>query len=266
MPFAKVTGGVAGAFEISAHGREPPGVDRRGIVGLYSGLDRIAPGKDGGSRRYTERIGAIGASEQHAVRGQAIHMGRFEILFADAAAHGIGRLLVRGDEEDVGVVCGERPAPEFDRPGTERYKLSSTDHDRSSYQPAMAIGSTLSHAVLSGMPATIVLLPYRDTWPEGDQHANFKSEVACYSTADPMPTLENLSRGTGIPIGCLARYILVKWSASNAEALMAVGPIVFAQMKERVERAEAAGTDEARLGAYDALRQIIGWLAHGSAA
>jgi hypothetical protein len=73
-----------------------------------------------------------------------------------------------------------------------------------------------------------------------------------------------LSRGTGIPVGCLARYILVKWTASGAEALMAMGPIVLSQMQQQIEGAEAAGTDEARLRGYEALRQIVSWLALGA--
>ena len=39
----------------------------------------------------------------------------------------------------------------------------------------------------------MTLRPYRDTWPADDPHANFKSEVALYTTTDPLPTLERLS-------------------------------------------------------------------------
>ena len=62
------------------------------------------------------------------------------------------------------------------------------------------------------------LPPYRDTWPPDDPHANFKAEVANYTTADPLPTLQRLSAGTGIPVECLIRYVLVKWAASGSEA------------------------------------------------
>jgi hypothetical protein len=113
------------------------------------------------------------------------------------------------------------------------------------------------------MPDTITLAPYRDTWPPDDRDANFKSEVACYTTGNPLPTLETLSRNTGIPVGCLARYVLVKWAASGAETMMAMGPIVLEQMQQRIDQAEAAGTAEARLEAYDALRQIVAWLKRG---
>ncbi|HEY3836158.1 MAG TPA: DUF6027 family protein [Bryobacteraceae bacterium] len=113
------------------------------------------------------------------------------------------------------------------------------------------------------MPATLTLEPYRDTWSPDDRDANFKADVACYTTADPLPTLENLSRGTGIPVGCLARYILVKWTASGADALLSMGPIVVRQMQEKIEDAEQAGTGEARLEAYQALKHIVTWLALG---
>ena len=101
---------------------------------------------------------------------------------------------------------------------------------------------------------------YRDSWPDDDPHANFKAEVACYTAADPMPTLENLSRNTGVPVECLIRYVLVKYAASGSEALLAMEPIVFRQMREHVTRAEEAGSDEARLKAYQALKQMVEWL------
>jgi hypothetical protein len=110
------------------------------------------------------------------------------------------------------------------------------------------------------------LHPYRDEWAENDPHANFKAEVANYSVVDPLPTLENLSQATGIPTPCLIRYVLVKWAASGAEALLAMSPILLLQMQEQVERAEAAGTDAARLAAYDALRQMIDWMKLGGEA
>lgn len=104
------------------------------------------------------------------------------------------------------------------------------------------------------------LRPYRDAWASDDPHANFKAEVACYSVADPMPTIGNLSQNTGIPIECLIRYVLVKYAASGSEALMAMEPIVFRQMQEHVARAEEDGSDAARLKAYGALKEMVEWL------
>lgn len=108
------------------------------------------------------------------------------------------------------------------------------------------------------------LRAYRESWASDDPHANFKAEVACYSVADPMPTLENLSKSTGIPVECLIRYVLVKYAASGSEALLAMEPIVFRQMREQVARAEEDGGDAARLKAYAALKEMIAWLGRGS--
>jgi hypothetical protein len=101
---------------------------------------------------------------------------------------------------------------------------------------------------------------YTDTWSEDDRHANFKSDVACYTAADPMPTFHHLSRGTGIPVECLVRYVLVKYAVSGSDAKLGMDPIVFAQMRQHIERAESEGTPEARLQAYDALKQMVAWL------
>ena len=72
--------------------------------------------------------------------------------------------------------------------------------------------------------------------------------------------MENLSHATGIPLECLIRYVLVKWAASGAEALLEMPPIVLTQMQEHIKHAEAEGTDQARLKAYEALRQMVEWL------
>jgi hypothetical protein len=104
------------------------------------------------------------------------------------------------------------------------------------------------------------LEPFGGTWTEDDPHARFKAEVAAYTKIDPLPTLENLSQLTGIPVGCLIRYVLVKWAASASEALLALEPIVLQQMQQAIQAAESQGSDEARLQAYQTLRQILAWL------
>ncbi len=106
----------------------------------------------------------------------------------------------------------------------------------------------------------VILHPFRGSWPSGDKDANFKDEVANYSRVDPMTTLDNMSRNLDIPVGALARYILVKWAASGSEGLMEIGPMVVRQMQDLVDKADALGADEARLEAFHALKQIISWL------
>jgi len=93
-----------------------------------------------------------------------------------------------------------------------------------------------------------------------DRHANFRAEVACYTAADPMPTIENLSNLTGVPVDQLIRYVLVKYAASASDALLSLDPIVFRQMRDHIARAEQDGSDAARLRAYEALRQMMAWL------
>ena len=104
------------------------------------------------------------------------------------------------------------------------------------------------------------LEPYRGTWADDDPDANFKREVAEYSRADPLETLQALSARTGIPVAALARYALVKWAAEGSEALLALGPQTVLRMWRVIEEGEAAGTDEARLAAYETLREMVSWL------
>ncbi|MBL8056457.1 MAG: hypothetical protein JNK29_07145 [Anaerolineales bacterium] len=107
------------------------------------------------------------------------------------------------------------------------------------------------------------LLPYTEAWEATDPHANFKADVAQYTAVDPLPTLEGLSQATGVPGPCLARYILVKYAASNADALLAMGPLVLHQMEQLIAQAEAEDSVQARLRAYEGLRQIVAWLQAG---
>ena len=64
-----------------------------------------------------------------------------------------------------------------------------------------------------------------------------------------------------IPVGALARYVLAKWAASGSDGLLEIGPMVVRQMQQVVDRAESEGTPEAKVAAYQSLRQIISWLA-----
>lgn len=134
----------------------------------------------------------------------------------------------------------------------EPYRLAPRHHAPSGVEPLKPRGE-----------ASIDLPTYDATWPDDDPHANFKAEVSRFTRSDPLPTLANLSQATGIPLPCLVRYVLVKWAASGAEALLAMDPIVFQQMRQHVERAEQIGTDKARLQACAALQQMVAWLGAG---
>ena len=97
-------------------------------------------------------------------------------------------------------------------------------------------------------------------WPDDDPDANFKVDVAAYSHADPLLTLTNLARSVDVPVGALVRYVLARWASGGSEGLLELGPSTVERMRAEVERAEAADSDEARLRAYDVLRQQLSWL------
>lgn len=107
---------------------------------------------------------------------------------------------------------------------------------------------------------TVSLERYDGPWEPDDRDANFKAAVAEWTVQDPLPTVRQLSTNTGVPVGALVRYVLVRWAAEGSEALMSVGPRNVERMWAAIQAAEAADTDAARLAAYDQLRQMISWL------
>lgn len=113
-----------------------------------------------------------------------------------------------------------------------------------------------------GIPV-VRLEPYTGTWPDDDPDANFRADVAVYSRADPLATLRRMGGALDLPVGALARYVLAKWATGGSEALLELGPSTVERMRDCVAAAEEAGTDAARLQAYDQLRAMVGWMAHG---
>ena len=113
---------------------------------------------------------------------------------------------------------------------------------------------------MPGEEPTVALERYEGPWADDDPDANFKREVAERTRLDPLPTLETLARNTGIPVGALVRYALVRWASEGSEALLATGPPTIERMWAHIAAAEEAGTDQARLEAYEALRQMVSWL------
>jgi Family of unknown function (DUF6027) len=84
--------------------------------------------------------------------------------------------------------------------------------------------------------------------------------VALYAHLDPMQTIDNLANAIGIPPGALVRYILAKWATAGSGGLLELGPTMIHRLWEPIEQAEAAGSDAARLEAYDTVRQMLSWL------
>ncbi len=106
----------------------------------------------------------------------------------------------------------------------------------------------------------IHVAPWAGEWTDDDRDANFKSDIALYAHADPLLTLANLGEAIGVPVGGLVHYVLARWASAGSAALLEIGPSMINRMWEQVETADTADTDEARLAAYDALKQMLSWL------
>ena len=109
--------------------------------------------------------------------------------------------------------------------------LASTDHTAAA-RPRSGPGYAVAIKEGSRMPRrrTITLEPYRGQWPPDDADAGFRQLVSEYSAIDPMPTLEELGRRKGIPVGALVAFVLARYCASGSEALLYAGPVVVRQM------------------------------------
>lgn len=114
-----------------------------------------------------------------------------------------------------------------------------------------------------GEEPVVRLRRWTGPWEDDDPDANFKADVATYAHAEPLPTLINLARNVDVPVGALVRYVLARWASGGSEAMLELGPSTVGRMLEVVDQAEEVGTDEARLEAYDVLRQMVSWLGAG---
>jgi hypothetical protein len=107
---------------------------------------------------------------------------------------------------------------------------------------------------------TVTLERWNGPWAQDDPDANFKSEIALYANVDPLATVTALAGNIGVPVGAIVRYVLGRWASGGSGGILEIGPSMILRLAEVCDGAEATGTDEARLQAYDQLRQMIGWL------
>jgi hypothetical protein len=107
---------------------------------------------------------------------------------------------------------------------------------------------------------SVDLVGWDGPWEADDPDANFKADVALYSHVDPMATIGRLAAAMGMPEGAVVHYVLAKWASAGSGGLLELGPSMVHRLWGVVEEAEEAGTDRARLEAYDQLRQMISWL------
>lgn len=108
--------------------------------------------------------------------------------------------------------------------------------------------------------SAVHLEPWTGPWPDDDPDANFKAEIAAYARVDPLETVSRLAANIDVPVGAIVRYVLARWASAGSEALLYAGPSTIERMWNICERSEAAGTEQARLEAYEELRSIVSWL------
>ena len=85
-----------------------------------------------------------------------------------------------------------------------------------------------------------------------EQHREFASRTAAARLVNPMPTFENLSAETGVPVDELVHYALVRWVSAGSEALLAIDPPVLDELVEARRRED-----------WRAVAGIVDWLASG---
>ena len=99
VPLADDGGLVAGGLQQLGHGNLAP-VKRRGEGG--NAVDMVVgAGEDHGAAGRADRVGAEAVVEAHATVGDTVEVGR-AVDAAAVAAHGVRRVVVGHDEEDVG--------------------------------------------------------------------------------------------------------------------------------------------------------------------
>jgi hypothetical protein len=111
--------------------------------------------------------------------------------------------------------------------------------------------------------STVVLERYLGVWSDDDPFAQLKADVAAYGHLDPLVTVRELARSSGIPVGALVRYVLARWASGGNEALLELGTSGVDHLARTVAAAEREDTDAARLEAYAVVREVVGWLRAG---
>ena len=110
------------------------------------------------------------------------------------------------------------------------------------------------------MSETITLDGWRGPWPDDDKDANLKADIALYAHVDPLRTVRGLSDSIDVPLGAIVHYVLARWASEGASGLLELGPTLSRRLHAVCTDAETDGSDQARLAAYEQLRQMISWL------
>lgn len=85
------------------------------------------------------------------------------------------------------------------------------------------------------------------------EHREFARQVELSRIVDPLPTFENLSRATGVPVDDLVHHALVRWVSAGAEALLSIEPQALRDL------VAARGRED-----WVAVAGIVDWLQAGA--
>jgi hypothetical protein len=113
---------------------------------------------------------------------------------------------------------------------------------------------------IAAMSETITLEGWRGPWPDDDKDANLKADIALYAHVDPLRTVRGLSQSIDVPVGAIVHYVLARWASEGASGLLELGPTMSRRLLGVCNDAEEADSDDARLAAFQQLRQMISWL------
>jgi len=84
------------------------------------------------------------------------------------------------------------------------------------------------------------------------EHREFARQAELSLQVDPLPTFENLSKATGVPVETLVHHALVRWTSAGAEALLSIEPQALTDLIE-ARRAED----------WEKVSGIVDWLESG---
>ncbi len=107
---------------------------------------------------------------------------------------------------------------------------------------------------------TLTLIGWTGPFDDDDKDANFKAEIASHAHLDPLATITNLSNSIDVPVGAIVHYVCARWATEGSSGLLELGPRMARRLREPFRDAEAADSDDARLAAYEQVRQMIEWL------
>ena len=107
---------------------------------------------------------------------------------------------------------------------------------------------------------TLELTGWTGPWPDNDKDANLKADIAAHAHLDPLTTITNLINSCDVPVGAIVHYVLCRWASEGSSALLELGPRMTRRLREPFVSAEVDGTAEARMAAYEQVRQMVEWL------